>query len=185
MFDITLAFMALQTISITVGVIYHIMTLRNTRKNQELTLRSQELALETRQAQLFMQLFDKTMSKEFTDAQKELNVKFNDYQEYKDWMTNIREDQKKLDSWLFLVSFYEGLGLLVMEDLVSIRMVTVFLGGSIMGFFDRFGGENVHRFREETGIQGTLSETEYLYLRIKQYIEENPDYKDYQIPYNR
>jgi hypothetical protein len=172
----------LTLISIPVGVFYHIMTLRNTRKNQELTLRAQEQALETRQAQLFMQLFDKTLSKEFTDAQKELGrVKFNDYEEYKDWMMKLRENPKKVDAWLFLVSFYEGLGLLVMEDLVSIRMVTVFLGSSIMGFYNQFGGNNVHQFREETGAQGTLSETEYLCNRIKKYIEENPDYRDYQL----
>lgn len=43
MVDLTLAFMALQTLSITIGVVYHIMTLQNTRRNQHLTL-------ETRQA---------------------------------------------------------------------------------------------------------------------------------------
>jgi hypothetical protein len=41
----------LTLISVPVGVFYHIMTLRNTRRNQELTL-------ETRQAQMFMQIYN-------------------------------------------------------------------------------------------------------------------------------
>jgi hypothetical protein len=42
----------LTLISIPVGVTFHIMTLNNTRKNQQ-------QQLETRQAQLFMQMYNK------------------------------------------------------------------------------------------------------------------------------
>ena len=131
----------------------------------------------------FMQVYDKSMSKEFADAQKEfLGLKFNDYKEYKDWMMNLQDNPTKIDAWLFLVSYYEGLGLLVMEELVSIRMVTVFMGSTIMAFYNRFGGEYLLQFREETGSQGTLSETEYLHRRVRKYIDDNPDYRDYHIP---
>ena len=54
------------------------------------------------------------------------------------------------------------------------------MGTSIMGFYNKFG-KYVHQFRDETGYQGTLSETEYLYNKVKKYIEENPDYRDYQL----
>ena len=56
----------LQTAGILVGIFYYLMVLRNQQKNQEMSLRNQELTLksqalatETRQAQLFMQLFDR------------------------------------------------------------------------------------------------------------------------------
>ena len=56
----------LQTAGLLVGIFYYIMVLRNQQKNQEISLRNQELTLksqalatETRQAQLFMQLFDR------------------------------------------------------------------------------------------------------------------------------
>ncbi len=42
MVDFTLAFTALQTISITIGVIYHIMTLRSTQKTREPFLKAKE-----------------------------------------------------------------------------------------------------------------------------------------------
>ena len=48
----------LTLISVPVGVFYHIMTLRNTRKNQE-------LQLETRQTQLFMEIYKTYASKQF------------------------------------------------------------------------------------------------------------------------
>jgi hypothetical protein len=170
----------LTLISVPVGVFYHIMTLRNTRKNQELTLRAQEQALVTRQAQLFMQIYDKSISKEYADAMKVLRgVKFDDYEEYKHYMVNMGDYPDKVDAWNFIGGFYEGLGLLVMEDLISIRMVTVFMGNSITRFYNKFGGPYIHQFRDETGITGILSETEYLYNRVKKFIEENPDYKDY------
>ena len=48
----------LTLISLTIDVIYHIMTLNNTRKNQR-------LQLETRQAQLFMQAYGTFVDRDF------------------------------------------------------------------------------------------------------------------------
>ena len=59
MVDIQTVLTYLTLISVPVGVFYHIMTLNNTRKNQELTLKAQQQQLETRQAQIFMQLYNK------------------------------------------------------------------------------------------------------------------------------
>ena len=42
-------FQFLQTVGILVGVIYHIMTLRNTQKTREPSLKAKEQALDTRQ----------------------------------------------------------------------------------------------------------------------------------------
>lgn len=49
MLDIQTLFGYLTPISLTVGVIYRIMTLRNTQKTRELSLKAQEQALDTRQ----------------------------------------------------------------------------------------------------------------------------------------
>jgi len=48
----------LQTISIMVGIGYYILNIQNNQKNQEITL-------ETRQAQLFMNIFNTFSSKEY------------------------------------------------------------------------------------------------------------------------
>jgi hypothetical protein len=157
----------LQTVGILVGIVSFLTTLRNSQRNQELTRKAQELATETRQAQLFMQLYDKSMSKEMTDAFRTFHgLKFESYEEYKNYFLTQREFSDQFEAWMYLKSFYEGLGLLVMEGLVSIRMVTVFMDSAITGFYNKFGGEYLQKFREETGQYGTLSETEYLYNRM-------------------
>ena len=57
----------IQTIALIVGIIYYITIMRNTQKTRELTLESQELTrkaqeqqLETRQAQMFMQIYNQS-----------------------------------------------------------------------------------------------------------------------------
>ena len=51
-------FQFLQTAGILAGVFYYIMTIRTYQRNQEIGSRNQELTLETKQAQLFMNIFN-------------------------------------------------------------------------------------------------------------------------------
>jgi hypothetical protein len=57
MVEITLPIMLqiLQTAGILVGIAYYLVIMRNSQKTRELALNAQEKALETRQAQLFIQ----------------------------------------------------------------------------------------------------------------------------------
>ena len=55
-------FQFLQTVGILVGVFYYIMTIRTNQRNQELTIRAQEQALETRQAQLLSSFAGMTLT---------------------------------------------------------------------------------------------------------------------------
>jgi hypothetical protein len=49
-------FQFLQTVGILVGVFYYIMTIRANQRNQELSIKSQESTLETRQTNILMNL---------------------------------------------------------------------------------------------------------------------------------
>jgi hypothetical protein len=79
-----------QTVGILVGIIYYITIMRNTQKTRELTLQSQELTrkaqeqtLETRQTQLFMQIFEQLSNEESMQSWAELvNKKVPDYDEF-------------------------------------------------------------------------------------------------------
>jgi hypothetical protein len=80
MFELTLPIVLqiLQTAGILVGIAYYLVIMRNSQKTRELTLRNQELtlqsqelsrkaqeqAVETRQAQLFMSIFNSWTTKE-------------------------------------------------------------------------------------------------------------------------
>ena len=134
MVDLTLAFMALQTISIVVAVIYHIMTLRNTRKNQD-------LQLETRQSQLFMQLFQYQISKErYQDAWTLTEMEWDDFDDFArkyDSSVNIENFAMRYNRWYF----WEGMGLLLKKGLVDREMIFYLLGSGfgVLTDWDKFG----------------------------------------------
>jgi hypothetical protein len=121
MVDFALAFMALQTISIVVAVIYHLMTLRNTRKNQD-------LQLETRQSQLFMQLFQYQIGKEkYLDALTLGMMEWDDFDDFArkyDSRVNAENFAMRYNLWFF----WEGMGLLLKKGLVDREMIYYLLG---------------------------------------------------------
>ena len=47
------------------GFTYYVITVRNAQRVRELTLKAQEQSLETRQTQLFMQIYSEISSKDF------------------------------------------------------------------------------------------------------------------------
>ena len=73
--------MLIQAVGILVAVIYHIMTLQNTRKNQQLTL-------ETRQTQLFMQAYHKWIDKDLNLTNTIIDRW--EWQDYDDFMGRAR-----------------------------------------------------------------------------------------------
>jgi uncharacterized membrane-anchored protein YhcB (DUF1043 family) len=66
MVEITLpiALQIIQTVSLVVGIIYYLIIMRNSQKTRELALNAQEQALETRQTQLFMDVYKSHTTKE-------------------------------------------------------------------------------------------------------------------------
>ena len=54
------------------GFSYYVLTVRNAQRTRDLTLKAQEQAVETRQLQLFMQLYEKTLAKENWAAYQEI-----------------------------------------------------------------------------------------------------------------
>ena len=172
MVDVTLAFMAMQTISITVGVIYHILTLRNTRKNQE-------LQLETRQAQLFMNIHQITAQPEFVKASRQILLSewntVEDFFKDFDFYNKEAPDTEIMTSIYHLMSFYEGVGLLVREGLLDIRFVALTLAGTTKEVWERFL-PIIDDIREEF-YPRVFDGTEYLYNALMKYMEEHPELK--------
>jgi len=127
----------LTLISVPVGVIYHIMTLRNTRKNQE-------LALETRQAQLFMQLFDRWSDPSFAKIYGEYRYKTcakanNDPEEICKIAVHALFESFDPDVWIpiqTLAQYFEGISILVQKKLIDVDTVERLLSGRIIWYWD-------------------------------------------------
>ena len=168
----------LTSVSIIIGVFYYMMTLQNSNRTQQLTLKAQEQATETRQAQLFMQIYDKWIGPEYSGAWKTVrSFEYKDYNHFKAfWDTYAKENSPEVQAMAWIIGFYEGLGVLVKEGLVNIRMIALLMTMSTTQFFEKHL-PYVDRFRDETGAEGFASETQYLYEELIKYIKENPDFR--------
>jgi len=187
-------FQFLQTVGILVGVFYYIMTIRANQRNQEISLRNQELtlesqeltrkaqeqAVETRQAQLFMNIYNQSFSnQEWLDAYtKVMTTHWENYEEYmqkQDW-TSDESDTELIRAANLVYCFYEGLGVFVKEGLVDIRLIALTMTYMTRTLWEKIA-PIVYESRKRMNYPRQLSEFEYLYDELMRYIEEHPELK--------
>ena len=114
-------FQFLQTVSIMVGIAYYIMILQNQQKNMN-------TSLETRQAQLFMDIYQTYVTKEI-HRDIEIVLK-SDFIDFEDWLSKYGpqsnpDGHAKFDS---VLSYMEGMGCLVKRGLIDPSYVVELLG---------------------------------------------------------
>jgi hypothetical protein len=166
MIDIQTMLTYLTLISVPVGVVYHIITLRNQSRN--------------RQAQLFMSIYKETQT-------KEAQIDFLDFDTIimssaDDWI-KLREDREKFMVLASRLSYYEGIGVLVREGLIDVGLVAKLSSGNIIWFWERYR-DGVMALREHYQWPRWAVELEYLYDRIIQYAKDHPEL-EIQLPEGR
>lgn len=100
----------LTLISVPVGVFYHIMTLRNTRKNQE-------LQQETRQAQFFMQTYQSLVTPEIQRLYGE--VLEWEWTDFDDFAEKYYKKPSRRGEWISINLTFDILGLMLKENLMD------------------------------------------------------------------
>lgn len=163
----------LTLISVPVGVVYHIMTLRNTRKNQELTL-------ETRQTQLFMQLFHRWGDPDFARMYAEYRYKTcaeanNDPEEIRKIAVHALFESYDPDIIIpihTLAQYFEGISILVQKKLIDVETVEHLLSGRIIWYWDSTEPFIKH-VRERVGDPTMYRDLEILANEIKKRKEIN------------
>ena len=103
-------------ISISLAAFYYINTLRNTRKNQE-------LQLETRQSNMFMELYETYRSPEF--RMQHSTIIQQQWEDYDDFMEKYgpETNPEAWANWMSVGSFFNGIGVLLKKGLVDIALV--------------------------------------------------------------
>jgi hypothetical protein len=155
--------------SVSVAAIYYAFTLRINMKNQELSLKTQELTLksqqqadETRQAQLFMQVFSRFHDLEFWRIYS--TVMSREWKSYDDWSKDgLDSTVSSMRNSLFC--YFEGIGVLVSKGLLSSRLVEDILGGTIVMFWVK-QGDYIREFRVRAGYPMFCEYLEFLYEEI-------------------
>jgi hypothetical protein len=147
----------LQTAGILVGIFYYITTLRNQNK--------------ARKTQLYMQIATRFGQTQMVEAR-------NKYSMF-DWKspTDLVNDFSSYEGRMIigtLASYYEGLGILVKEGLLDIRIIALFMTGTFREFWGKLMPV-ISEFRTLTEWPRAFIETEYLYQELTKYLKEHPE----------
>jgi len=153
-----------QTISLAIGIFYYLTIMRNNQRNQQLTL-------ETRQAQLFMGLYQSLSSRDFIEAEFTLwKIKMKSAED----MNNLMKNKEEYIAWNTYATYYEGIGVLVREGLVDIRIVSLLISGMITQFWEQYK-DMIMDCRRVLKYERFLIEVEYLYDRLMEYRRQHPE----------
>jgi hypothetical protein len=159
----------IQTIALVVGIVYYLTIMRNAQRNQELARKAQELAVETRQAQLFMQIFSKFSEENF--IRNFFEIQDWQWEDTDDYIEKYEEPNEPHTKWATLANYYEGVGVLVKRGLIDVSLVDDLMSGSTMRFWEKF-----EDFIMETRIRYNWPQRgeyiEYLYNQVKTVVKE-------------
>ena len=153
-------------LSIGIAAFYYTMTLRNTQ-------RAQQVQLETRQAQLFMETYRDFKSSEVQRAFIDI-VRIWEWDGYDDFLEKYAypNNWEEWEKVLLLITTYEGLGVLVYRNLIGITMIDELMRSYIVLFWEKVSPV-IFEMRKANPLNAEW--TEYLYNEVKK-IESTPAY---------
>ena len=142
---------------VCIAAIYYVLNLRT--------------SLQTRQAQLFMNVFQNTYSQFYQDAQyKTYDIKLDNIDDY----IKMRSNEAQYKAFYTYATFFEGIGVLVRERLVDVRLVSMLMSGMITRWWNNYEN-HVILVRKERNFPRYMVEVEYLVKRILDYGREHPE----------
>ncbi len=173
----TISYMA-GALGVCIAAIFYVLNLRISQKNQQISQRNQDLSLknqqqtlETRQAQMFLNIFNQTMTNDWLTAYITVAVK-NPWSSFEEYSEKSKDEEFQVANHKLAI-FYEGLGVLVKEGLLDIKMVALFFCGVTRFYWEKYA-PIVEEGRRSQGSRW-LSETEYLYVELMKYLEKHPE----------
>jgi hypothetical protein len=158
-------------IGIIVSILYYASVLRNANKTQQ-------LALETRQAQLFMYMYDRWSNPESIKHGDELETwEWTDYDDFLERYGQEKNPERYI-SFSYIARFLEGVGVLVKRKLVDPLLVDDLMSGNILDFWDKFGDPLIKKRQVLRNYPQYYEHVEYLYKVIKPIVDsQHPELK--------
>jgi hypothetical protein len=164
--EIQAAYYMVAATGVLVAAVYYIYNMRISQKNSALALRAQEQTLETRQAQLFMQIYMKTTEKEFMKDFFEIidDWKWSSYDDYEKKYVVDKDNNAKF----YAVSdYFEGIGVLVKRKLIDSELVDDMISSGIIRFWEKTGPVMME-WRARYNFPQVNEHVEFLYNEVKQ-----------------
>jgi hypothetical protein len=152
-------------LGVCVAAFYYVMTLRAQQNNMKATLK-------TRESQLFMTLYNKISGEEY--MKHHMNIMSTDWKDYEDFKAKVLSDPEKHLSLHMIALTMEGVGVLVKENLVDIKLVAMYIAGSTRQCWEKLRPVIQH-YRREEDYSRYMSEFEYVYNRLMDYMAVHPE----------
>jgi hypothetical protein len=167
MIDLQTVLTYLTLISIPVGVAYHIMTLNNTRKNQHMTL-------ETRQAQMFLTIYNRILEENF--ARTRYNIEWVwSWSDFEDFRKKYGPESENWPNFVRVMMFLEGIGILLKKGMISASFIDDFISGTTVRIWEKYS-EVVFDIRKYYDSPQAYEWVEYLYDEVKAiYNKQHPE----------
>jgi hypothetical protein len=141
--------------SVTVAAVYYIMTLRAQQMNMKNTL-------ETRQAQILMNLYERWNEPSFQNTWFE--TIYWEYSDYDDFIKKYYRftNPEAYGKFLLIATFFEGIGVFVKRGLIDAALVDDMMSSYVIAFWERFE-PFILEFRKRRMFPTYLEHLGYLY----------------------
>jgi hypothetical protein len=161
--------MDVQTISIVVAAVGVFIAAINSIYASRRAEQNDQQTLETRQAQLYMQIYSRWNSRESVRAYGLIRYKYQ-WNGLDDFLTKYGADvnPEAYSDFMLLGTFFEGLGVLVKQGLVDLNLVKDLLSHRIIWYFENVLGPMLTDIREVTQDPTQYDHVEYLYHALTQ-----------------
>lgn len=133
--------------------------------------RQRQTEIETRQAQLFMHLYERFYDKDLWEGISEMARRVEEFLKDPD-----REPtQEEYNQFLAVGAFFEGLGILVKRGWIKTNVVNDLMPNTIMGYYETI--EPIIKSQRENNNTYLYKGYEYLYNQVKKTIDQH--YKEW------
>jgi len=147
------------------GFSYYVLTVRNAQRNQQ-------VQLETRQLQAFLQIMSMAFSKEGFEYMNILDkANVSNYEEFLEKSSN---DVEYYNAFIRLARIYEAIGVFLKEGLLNIRLIALYETTGTIAYWEKYR-EIIYEQRRRINNNRWWDMWEYTYDTLKVYLEEHPE----------
>jgi hypothetical protein len=154
--EIQAAYYMVAATGVLVAAIYYVFNMRATQRNMKHTL-------ETRQTQLFMQIFQRFQEPEFTVQYSILLGR--EWRDIEDYIKKYRDPTPDGASLLSVQTYFEGVAVLLMKDMIDIDLVYELMPTMATVFWKKYESL-VSQMRKEMNYPQFFRPVEYLSDRL-------------------
>jgi hypothetical protein len=157
--DVTEISVVVAAAGVLVGVVYYVLDMRNQS-------RMRHTEIETRQANLFMQIYAEYYNEDFLTDLNEVLFSWN-YKDFDDFWQKYGPlaNPKAFAKFDAVGCYFKGIGVLLKKNLIDLNLVDELMGTSIRRFWEKFESY-IKEFRVREWPR-SMQGVEYLYNELK------------------